>query len=231
MTFGMILGVRIVKPIFDRVGDKYRGLLGGLIESLGMLSGFFTTKYSNSFVLFLLCYSIPLGIGCGTGYTSPLLALRAWLPDKAGLAVGIVVMGFGLGGTLFSVIQTALVLHGGVTVDDLAKEEYKGRVSDMFLWLTLIMVCMQVAGTLLLRNKPVDPHAKHVVTHGLTVKQAFKTTTLYGLFLFAFFNGAAACYVQAACKEFGGTQKISNSFLTGVVAVARCVLQKEKFNI
>jgi hypothetical protein len=111
MVTGMLGGVRVFQPLLKKVGiaDKWRGLLGGLLVVLATAGAFFTVRYTQNFWVFVPLYSFFLGIGCGTGYTAPLLALRAWMPNLAGLAVGIVVCGFGFGGMVFSFIQTAFV--------------------------------------------------------------------------------------------------------------------------
>jgi len=59
-----------------------------------------------------------------------------------------------------------------------------------------------------------------LATHGINCKNAFRTSTLYGLIGFMFLMGVAACYVQAVTKNVTKQYKISDSWGTNVNAVS-----------
>lgn len=97
----------------------------GLCGSAGVLLTYFTL---TSFWLTLTTYGLLFGIGVGIAYAPPMAcAIRVsswrrdcyplctcvfcmqWLPDRKGLAGGIVVAGFGAGAFIFDQVQTAFI--------------------------------------------------------------------------------------------------------------------------
>jgi hypothetical protein len=110
-------------------------------------------------------------------------------------------------------MENQIMLPGPENVD------MKNRIPNMFLWVALIMLCMQVVGTMIIFTR-VESAKK---SHGITWKEAFKTTTIYGLIGFAFLIGIAACYVQAVTKNISAYYNVPDSWATGVNMVSSVV--------
>jgi MFS family permease len=58
--------------------------------------------WTHSLPLVYAGYGVLAGTGVGLGYTPPLQTLMEWLPDRRGLASGLVIAGFGSGALFFS---------------------------------------------------------------------------------------------------------------------------------
>ena len=85
-------------------------IFGGLLVSLGwMLSSFAT-----NILLLTITYGCISGAGVGIAYGVPMAVIAKWFPDKKGLAVGLVLMGFGLSPLITAPIARALVENYGV---------------------------------------------------------------------------------------------------------------------
>ncbi|MDR0730873.1 MAG: MFS transporter [Treponema sp.] len=88
------------------------GLMGGflskllpsrLIMSLSallILTGFTTSSFVNSLPGLYICYGVVCGFGVGLGYNSTLNSILKWFPGKQGVLSGILLMGFGFGGSI-----------------------------------------------------------------------------------------------------------------------------------
>jgi len=94
--------------------DKYHPrfiLMGGaVLVSLGWILSSFVT---NIFLL-TLTYGFISGAGVGIMYGVPMSAVSKWYPDKKGLAVGLVLAGFGFSPVLTAPIARLLVHNYGV---------------------------------------------------------------------------------------------------------------------
>ncbi len=64
---------------------------------------------SSSLIKLYVLYGIFGGFGVGIGYNSVIGTVNKWFPDKAGLASGIMMMGFGLGGIVLGGVVNVLI--------------------------------------------------------------------------------------------------------------------------
>ncbi len=94
--------------------DKYNPrliiLTGGLLVSLGWI---FSAYAPNIYVL-TLTYGIISGSGVGIVYGAPMTVVAKWFPEKKGLAVGLVLVGFGLSPLITAPLARNLVENYGV---------------------------------------------------------------------------------------------------------------------
>jgi OFA family oxalate/formate antiporter-like MFS transporter len=58
-------------------------------------------------------YSIFCGFGVGMGYNSTLNSILKWFPDKQGIVSGILLMGFGFGGSLLGSLAVYMMIQFG----------------------------------------------------------------------------------------------------------------------
>lgn len=73
------------------------------------ISGFFIASFVKSYGAFLFFYSIIFGSGIGLSYFTPLVCAWEWMPDRKGLASGVVMGGFGFGSFFFGLLAMQLV--------------------------------------------------------------------------------------------------------------------------
>jgi MFS transporter, OFA family, oxalate/formate antiporter len=95
MTFcvGMIFGGRFA----DRFGPKVVASAGAVLSTIG----FFLSSYTSSLGMLYVSYGILVGLGIGVADVVVISAAARWYPDRRGLAIGIMAMGFGLAGFFF----------------------------------------------------------------------------------------------------------------------------------
>lgn len=94
----------------DRFRPKEILITGALLVSLGWILSSFAT---NIFIL-TLTYGCISGAGVGIMYGVPMSVISKWFPDKKGLALGLVLAGFGLSPILTAPIASSLVVNYGV---------------------------------------------------------------------------------------------------------------------
>ncbi len=144
-----------------KIGPRWATLIGGWLMSFGVAVTYFTIRVS--FWLLLLTYGLLHGVGVGIAYIGPLAVAMKWLPRCKGLAVGIVVSGFGLGALIFNAVQTVYVNPDNLEAQKAENgEEYfvdlelLHRVPFLFLILGGTYAVMQLVGSLLITNPPED---------------------------------------------------------------------------
>lgn len=103
LGWGAVTGGRLV----SRYGARAVTIAGVVLWGLGvLLAGLGTTKFGAPWLY--LTYGVIGGFGNGMAYIVPVAAVTKWFPDRRGLASGMVVMGFGLGAFLYSLILKAI---------------------------------------------------------------------------------------------------------------------------
>jgi OFA family oxalate/formate antiporter-like MFS transporter len=121
--------------IQDQIGPFPCSLAGGILVSLG----FFLSSYTTSRYHLFLCFGVIGGLGNGFGYSTPIPVMAKWFPDKRGLAVGLVMGGYGAGSAIFGPLaQLKLIPTYGLPAT--------------FRILGVIFFVMTMAGAFLLKN-------------------------------------------------------------------------------
>lgn len=94
----------------DKFNPKLIILIGGLLVSLGWILSSFAP---NIFIL-TITYGLISGAGVGIVYGVPLTVVASWFPEKKGLAVGLVLIGFGLSPLITAPLARILVEQHGI---------------------------------------------------------------------------------------------------------------------
>ncbi len=97
----------------DKQGPRKIAMIGGVLMGLGLILASFVTSMRSNWWL-ILTYGVVSGAGCGFGYATPIPCVRKWFPDKPGLTVGLVVMGFGLSALFFAPVEARLIASRGL---------------------------------------------------------------------------------------------------------------------
>mmetsp|Transcript_67056 Transcript_67056/g.196114 ORF Transcript_67056/g.196114 Transcript_67056/m.196114 type:complete len:631 (-) Transcript_67056:136-2028(-) len=84
-------------PWIDRAGPRYATMAGGILIGGGHLLSALGC-YTQCVPLVWLGWGFLGGIGMGLSYTAPIGALLRWYPDRKGLATGLAVGPYALGG-------------------------------------------------------------------------------------------------------------------------------------
>ena len=148
-------------------------LLGGLLVSLGWILSSFVT---NIFLL-TITYGCISGAGVGIAYGVPMSVIAKWFPDKKGIAVGLILIGFGLSPLVTAPIARSLVESYGVM-----KTFFILGVSFAVL-LPILAIAFKYPSDeeALVFNIKVNKSAQN--SPDLTLKQMIRTKSFKGVYL------------------------------------------------
>ena len=121
MTFTISMICFCLGGYFGGLSAKKLNAKARILIAAGLLFvGFFGVSMMNpensasSLKIVYLCYGILGGSGVGFGYNALITTLTQWFPDKVGLASGIMMMGFGLGGLALGSVVNVMLASSGV---------------------------------------------------------------------------------------------------------------------
>lgn len=86
-------------------------LTGALLVSIGWI----LSAFAPNIQVLTVTYGVISGAGVGIAYGAPLTVVTRWFPEKKGLVIGLVLLGFGLSPLLTAPLARALVEQYGVT--------------------------------------------------------------------------------------------------------------------
>ena len=94
----------------EKFSAKKVFIFGSILVSIGwILSSFVTNIY-----LLTITYGVVSGAGVGIAYGVPMTVIAKWFPDKKGIAVGLVLLGFGLSPLITAPVVRYLVENYGL---------------------------------------------------------------------------------------------------------------------
>ena len=97
--------------IFKDWSPRKTILTGTLLVSVGWILSAFAPNIQT----LTIAYGVISGAGVGIAYGAPLTVVTRWFPEKKGIVIGLVLLGFGLSPLLTAPIARALVEQYGVT--------------------------------------------------------------------------------------------------------------------
>jgi MFS family permease len=97
--------------LLPRLGPRPLMLLGGGVMALGYL----LASRSQSIGQLVLTYGVIVGSGVGLAYGVPLAVAARWFPERQGLAMGLVVLGFGLSPLITAPLAHRLIASLGTS--------------------------------------------------------------------------------------------------------------------
>jgi MFS family permease len=147
-VFSVFMSVRIITSLpvgylTDKFGVRVVVLLGAILASTSL---FFTSTFRNLWELYLY-YSLLFSVGTSCAYIPVTSAVSRWFRRKRGLAIGIVVLGLGLGALVMTPLTGLLI------------SSYGWRKSYVILGLILLVVF--VGCGVLLKQTPKSFHEKN----------------------------------------------------------------------
>lgn len=96
--------------LLPRLGPRRLMLLGAGVMALGYL----VASRSQSIGQLVVGYGVIVGSGVGLAYGVPLAVAARWFPERQGLAMGLVVLGFGLSPLITAPLAYRLIASQGL---------------------------------------------------------------------------------------------------------------------
>ncbi len=121
----------------DRFGPRPVAVAGGILYALG----FFLASQTESLLWLYITFGALAGAGNGFGYAIPIPVVSKWFPDRRGLAIGLVVGGYGAGSGIYGPLAREVLIPA------------YGWQGTMQISAGLFLV-MTLAAAWLLRNPP-----------------------------------------------------------------------------
>ena len=121
----------------DRFGPRPVAAAGGILYALG----FFLASQTESLLWLYITFGALAGAGNGFGYAIPIPVVSKWFPDRRGLAIGLVVGGYGAGSGIYGPLAREVLIPA------------YGWQGTMQISAGLFLV-MTLAAAWLLRNPP-----------------------------------------------------------------------------
>jgi MFS family permease len=207
----------------ERVGPRVSGLLAA-----GCFGGGFFLSAAGVWLheiwLLYLGYGVLGGCGLGIGFNTPIPVLLQWFPDRAGLATGVSVMGFGGGAIIAAPLSEALMAR-------FATETSVG-VAQSFLVLGSLYLALIACGALLFRVPPsgyrpgggqqTSASFRPGEVMSVPVEQAVRTKQFYLLWMMLLLNVTAGLGVLAQAAAM--VQEMFTGFSSSAAAVFVAVL-------
>lgn len=105
--------------LFMLISGKYLSRFSPrLVITVGALlisAGWIGSAYASNIYVLTLTYGVVIGAGVGIAYGVPMAVVAKWFPDKKGLAVGLVLVGFGLSPLVTAPLARHLIeIYGGM---------------------------------------------------------------------------------------------------------------------
>jgi MFS family permease len=198
--------------IMEKLGPRKLIIIGSIIVGLGwMLSSF----APNIWIL-TLTYGVIAGSGVGLVYGCPVATAARWFPDKKGLAVGLMLAGFGGSALITGKVASIMIPTVGLPTTFL----YFGIVFGIVLVVLGLPFRFPVAGW-----KPAGwtPAAGSVAAVDFMPADMIKTSTYWGLFL-CFMIGSIAGLMAIGISKPVGSEiiKITGETAATLVGVFAC---------
>ena len=177
--------------MLPKLGPRKLAIIGSVMFAGGyLLAGL--ALHIDFLPLFYLGYGVIGGAGIGLGYVTPVATAAKWYPDRKGLATGIVVMGFGVGAFLLSIVLAPiLIVHT------------EGDLPLVFAGLGILFAAILLPSSYFLRDPPpgyriTAAGAATVLQEDEdsgTVKECLQSREFAIMWLVFFFNIAAGIAV------------------------------------
>ncbi|MEN6385726.1 MAG: OFA family MFS transporter [Phycisphaerales bacterium] len=204
----------------ERKGPRKAGMLAAFFFGIGVIGAGIAIRFESLWFLYL-SYGVLGGIGCGTGYITPVSTLIKWFPDKRGMATGMAIMGFG-----FAAFLSSFGMKKLMSIESIGLE-------GMFYILGAIYFCVMFCSAQYLSPPPKDwlpAGFKAKLDNGtkkirsdlsqLTANEAVKTLRFYFLWLMLFINISCGIAIISVASPMGQELAgLSSATAAGMVAI------------
>ena len=193
--------------VMEKLGPRKMGMIGGIVVGLGWL----LSAFAPNIWMLTLTYGVIAGSGVGLVYGCPVAMGAKWFPDRKGLAVGLIVAGFGGSAMITGKLANALIPSVGLSTTFM----YFGIAFGIILVVLSLPFRFPAAGWTPAGWKPAAGAAAAV---DFIPGEMIKTGTYWGLFL-CFMIGAVAGLMAIGISKPVGNEIIKISGETAATLV------------
>lgn len=202
--------------VMEKLGPRKLGIIGGIIVGMGWL----LSAFASNIWMLTLTYGVIAGSGVGLVYGCPVSMGAKWFPDKKGLAVGLMLAGFGGSALITGKLANVLIPSVGLPTTFM----YFGIAFGLILVVLSLPFRFPAAGWVPAGWKPA---AGTVAASDFTPKEMMKTGAFWGLF-FCYIIGCVAGLMAIGISKPVGNEiiKISGetaATLVGIFAIFNAV--------
>jgi MFS transporter, OFA family, oxalate/formate antiporter len=198
--------------VMEKLGPRKIGIVGGIIVGLG----WFLSSYATNIWMLTLTYGVIAGSGVGLVYGCPVAMGAKWFPDKKGLAVGLMLAGFGGSALITGKIASVLIPSVGLPTTFM----YFGIAFGIILIILSLSFRFPAAGWVPSGWKPA---AGTVAAADFAPGEMVKSSTFCGLFLCFLIGSIAGLMAIGISKPVGNEIiKISGETAATLVGVFAC---------
>lgn len=240
ITAAFLLGQGIFIIAGSQIEQQFDNRVACVIGCiLHCVSTFLTIWAINvSFLAVVIIYGLGSGLGCGSAYMASIIAAQKWFPQSKSIFTGVIVGGFGLGGCIFTSLQTLYMNPNNIPQDSSGyfEESIYSRVPYLFLYMGLIFVIMQVIGCFLAFPPPqvlqTSQNGNNSTSGSTTIvgndslpnlkslKSVFKKKIFYIIGLMMMLVAPGVTFVNSLGKRYGQSYLNDDRFLATVVALS-----------
>lgn len=175
--------------IAGRLSKKISPRLIIVFSAILMFVGFFVSSCigemdsASAIVVLTVFYGVFSGLGSGFSYNAVMSTVLSWFPDKAGIASGIMLFGFGAGSLVLGSVISYLI-------------EICGIFTTLF-WVSVAVAVVLIIGSLILKSNANAVRAQ-AATDGkkqYAIKDMIKTKTFWLFFFWVICGNAAGLLV------------------------------------
>jgi MFS transporter, OFA family, oxalate/formate antiporter len=198
--------------LMEKMGPRKLGIIGGIIVGLG----WFLSGYATDIWLLTLTYGVIAGSGVGLVYGCPVAMGAKWFPDKKGLAVGLMLAGFGGSALITGKVASTLIPSVGLSTTFM----YFGIAFGIILVILSLPFRFPAAGWVPSGWKPA---AGTVAAADFTPGEMVKSGTFCGLSLCFLIGSIAGLMAIGISKPVGNEIiKVSGETAATLVGVFAC---------
>jgi OFA family oxalate/formate antiporter-like MFS transporter len=202
--------------IMEKLGAKKLAIIGGIIVGLGWA----LSSVTKNIYMLTLTYGVIAGGGVGLTYGVPVAMGARWFPDRKGLAVGLMLAGFGGSALITGNIANKLIPSVGLFTTFL----YFGIAFAIILVILALPFKFPQAGW---KPQGWTPAAGTVAAVDLDASAMVKTASFWGLFL-CFLIGSIAGLMAIGISKPVGNEMIliaggTAAMLVGIFAIFNAI--------
>ena len=198
--------------VMEKLGPRKIGIVGGIIVGLG----WFLSSYATNIWMLTLTYGVIAGSGVGLVYGCPVAMGAKWFPDKKGLAVGLMLAGFGGSALITGKVASLLIPSVGLSTTFM----YFGIAFGIILIILSLPFRFPAPGWVPSGWKPA---AGTVAAADFTPGEMVKSGTFCGLSLCFLIGSIAGLMAIGISKPVGNEIiKISSETAATLVGVFAC---------